>query len=124
MKEGVVPGGGTTLVRAANSVNLPVGDFTPIHAGFQVVKTACRSPFRQIVSNSGGTPEIVLNQLMTLSSTHVYDAYQGTYGEMLELGIVDPARVVKCALKNAASAAGMMLTVGCALVEDETSATG
>lgn len=124
MKEGVVPGGGTTLVRAANSVNLPVGDFTPIHAGFQVVKTACRSPFRQIVSNSGGTPEIVLNQLMTLSSTHVYDAYQGTYGEMLELGIVDPARVVKCALKNAASAAGMMLTVGCALVEDETSVTG
>ena len=112
------------MVRAANSVNLPTGDFTPIHAGFQVVKTACRAPFRQIVSNSGGTPEIVLNQLMTLSSTHVYDAYHGTYGEMLELGIVDPARVVKCALKNAASAAGMMLTVGCALVEDETQVAG
>ena len=66
----------------------------------------------------------MLNQLMTLSPSHVYDAYHGTYGEMLELGIVDPARVVKCALKNAASAAGMMLTVGCALVEDETSASG
>lgn len=124
MKEGVVPGGGTTLVRAANEVVLPGGDFSPLHAGFQVVKTACKAPFRQIVINSGGTPEIVLNQLMTLSKTHVYDAYHGTYGEMLELGIVDPARVVKCALKNAASAAGMMLTVGCALVEDESPVAG
>jgi chaperonin GroEL len=123
MKEGVVPGGGTTLVRAANDVPLPAGDFTPVQAGFQVVKTACRAPFRQIVTNSGGTPEIVLNHLNTLSSTHVYDAFHGTYGEMLELGIVDPARVVKCALRNAASAAGMMLTVGCALVEDEAPAT-
>jgi chaperonin GroEL len=124
MKEGVVPGGGTTLVRAANEVVLPSGDFSPLHAGFQVVKTACKAPFRQIVINSGGTPEIVLNHLMTLSKTHVYDAYHGTYGEMLELGIVDPARVVKCALKNAASAAGMMLTVGCALVEDEAPVAG
>jgi chaperonin GroEL len=124
MKEGVVPGGGTTLMRAANAVPLPDGSFTPVQAGFQVVKTACRAPFRQIISNSGGTPEIVQNQLTSLSNTHVYDAFNGTYGEMLELGIVDPARVVKCALRNAASAAGMMLTVGCALVEDDSTAAG
>jgi chaperonin GroEL len=124
MKEGVVPGGGTTLMRAAASVPFPEGDFTPVRAGYQVVKTACLAPFRQIVANSGGTPEIVQNALNTMSSTHVYDAFRGTYGDMLELGIVDPARVVKCALKNAASAAGMMLTVGCALVEDDSSTAG
>jgi chaperonin GroEL len=121
MKEGVVPGGGTTLMRAAAAVPFPEGDFTPVRAGYQVVKTACLAPFRQIVTNSGGTPEIVQNTLNTMSSTHVYDAFRGTYGDMLELGIVDPARVVKCALRNAASAAGMMLTVGCALVEDDSS---
>lgn len=111
-------------MRAAAAVPFPEGDFTPVRAGYQVVKTACLAPFRQIVTNSGGTPEIVQNALNTMSSTHVYDAFRGRYGDMLELGIVDPARVVKCALRNAASAAGMMLTVGCALVEDDSSTAG
>ncbi len=124
MKEGVVPGGGTTLMRASAAVPFPEGDFTPVRAGYQIVKTACLTPFKQIITNSGGTPEIVQNALNTMSNTHVYDAFRGTYGDMLELGIVDPARVVKCALRNAASAAGMMLTVGCALVEDESSTAG
>ena len=123
MKEGVVPGGGVTLVRASSRVKSADGDFTPFRAGYQVVKTACLAPFRQIITNAGGTPEIILNRLQDMSSDAVYDARLGSYGEMLELGIIDPAKVVKCALRNAASAAGMMLTVGCALVEDTTDST-
>jgi chaperonin GroEL len=119
MKEGVVPGGGITLIRAAAKVTAPTGDYTPYHAGFQVVRTACQAPFRQILTNAGYTPEIILNELKTQADTSVYDARRSQHGDMLDLGIIDPAKVVKCALRNAASAASMMLTVGCALVEDE-----
>lgn len=118
MKEGVVPGGGSTLIRAAGKVNAPTGEYTPYHAGFQVVKTACQAPFRQILTNAGYTPEIILNELRVKDDRTVFDARRGSYGDMLEVGVIDPAKVVKCALRNAASAASMMLTVGCALVED------
>jgi chaperonin GroEL len=73
---------------------------------------------RQIVANSGGVADIVLANVMSSDRNKGYNAYSEEYGDMLEMGIIDPARVVRCALKNAASAASMMLTAGCSIVED------
>ena len=118
LREGIVPGGGVALARASKKLAeaQPSGPHT---AGRQVVRLACCMPLRQIVANSGGVPDIVLARVLEGETRQGYNAYSETYGDMLEMGIIDPARVVRCALKNAASAAGMMLTAGCTLVEDE-----
>lgn len=117
LKEGVVPGGGVALARASSKLSstTAAGAMT---AGQQVVKIACCAPLRQIVANSGGVPDIVLANVMSSERNTGYNAYTEEYGDMLEMGIIDPARVVRCALKNAASAASMMLTAGCSIVED------
>ena len=118
LKEGIVPGGGVALARASKhlSQNAVTG---PAAAGRQVVKISCCAPLRQIVANSGGVPDIVLARVLEGEARQGYNAYTEHYGDMLEMGIIDPTRVVRCALKNAASAAGMMLTAGCTLIEDE-----
>jgi chaperonin GroEL len=117
LREGIVPGGGVALARASKQLSeVQPGPYT---AGRQVVRHACSMPLRQIVANSGGVPDIVLARVLEGETRQGYNAYTETYGDMLEMGIIDPARVVRCALKNAASAAGMMLTAGCTLVEDE-----
>jgi chaperonin GroEL len=69
--------------------------------------------------NSGGVADIVLSKVLDGPDRQGYNAYTEIYGDMLEMGIIDPTRVVRCALRNAASAAGMMLTAGCSIVEDE-----
>lgn len=118
LREGIVPGGGVALARA--SACLGAGQFTgPDAAGRQVIRLACCAPLRQIVANSGGVPDIVLARVMEGTEKQGYNAFTETYGDMLEMGIIDPARVVRCALRNAASAAGMMLTAGCSIVEDD-----
>ncbi len=118
MREGIVPGGGVALARAGKDLTLPAGSYDAIHAGFHVVKSCCSAPLKQIVQNSGGVADVVLAKVMDLDRRHGYNAYTDEYGDMMEMGIIDPLRVVRCALKNAASAAGMMLTAGCALVGD------
>jgi chaperonin GroEL len=118
LREGIVPGGGVALARA--SACLASHQFTGSDAaGRQVVRLACCAPLRQIVANSGGVPDIVLARVNEGTDRLGYNAYTETYGDMLEMGIIDPARVVRCALRNAASAAGMMLTAGCSIVEDD-----
>jgi len=120
LREGIVPGGGVALAKA--SVKLTSKSLAgPEAAGRHVVRQACCAPLRQIVANSGGVPDIVLSRVLDGPDTQGYNAYTETHGDMLKMGIIDPARVVRCALKNAASAAGMMLTAGCSIVEDETS---
>lgn len=118
MKEGILPGGGVALARAGRGLELPTGPYDAIHAGYQVVKTACSAPLKQIVQNSGGVADVVFAKVIEMDSRHGYNAYTDTYGDMMQMEIIDPLRVVRCALKNASSAAGMMLTAGCALVED------
>jgi chaperonin GroEL len=73
---------------------------------------------RQIVENSGGPPDVVLNKVLRMKNTHGYNASLDEYGDMFEMGIIDPLKVVRSALENAASAASMMLTVGCAMIDD------
>ena len=118
MKEGILPGGGVALARVGKELSLPTGSYDAIHAGYHVVKTACYAPLKQIVQNSGGVADVVFAKVIEMDTRHGYNAYTDTYGDMMQMEIIDPLRVVRCALKNAASAAGMMLTAGCALVED------
>jgi chaperonin GroEL len=118
LREGIVPGGGVALARA--SAKLASQSLTGSDAaGRHVVRLACCSPLRQIVMNSGGVADIVLSKVLDGPDRQGYNAYTEIYGDMLEMGIIDPTRVVRCALRNAASAAGMMLTAGCSIVEDE-----
>lgn len=84
-----------------------------------MVRTACGAPLKQIVYNSGGVADLVHARVMELPATSGYDAYREKFGDMLEMGIIDPTRVSLSALRNAASAAGMLLTIGCALIEEE-----
>jgi len=118
MKEGILPGGGVALARAGRVLEMPPGNYDAIHAGFQVIRQACSAPLKQIVQNSGGVADVVFAKVIDMDSRHGYNAYTDTYGDMMQMEIIDPLRVVRCALKNAASAAGMMLTAGCALVDD------
>lgn len=115
--EGIVPGGGVALVRAQQVVQTQSID--GVNAGRIIVKNACSSPLKQIVFNSGGTPDVVHNSVVSLPENHGYDAFNGLFGDMFQMGIIDPVKVVRTALENAASAAAMMLTIGCAMVDDE-----
>lgn len=118
LKEGAVPGGGVALARAASKIIVDEQDQRAV-AGRQIVRNACFAPLKQIAANSGGVPDIVLANVLAAKDNDGYDAYNAVYGNMIELGIIDPTRVVKCALINAASAASMMLTAGCAIIQDD-----
>jgi chaperonin GroEL len=120
IEEGILPGGGVALVRASQSLECHNNDkMTGMDAGIQIVKRACCEPLRQIVINSGGTPDVVLDKVMGLKDNFGYNAATDQYGDMMTMGIIDPLKVVRTALENASSAASMMLTVGCTMVEDE-----
>jgi len=118
IESGIVPGGGVALARASFALS-EEGDFDGIAAGFRVVKESCLSPLRQIVDNSGGSPELVLEKIRRVErDTHGYNALTDNFGDMFSMGIIDPFKVVRSALENAVSAASMMLTVGCAMIEE------
>ena len=117
IEEGIVPGGGISLAKSALFLEEYCSD--QIDAGAQIVKNACCVPLKQIIINAGGAPDVVLQKVLESSDhTFGYDALKEVYGDMFEMGIIDPLKVVRAALENAASAAGMMLTVGCAMVEE------
>ena len=116
--EGIVPGGGVALVRASDSIDTSA-EPDLMRAGMEIVKKACCYPLKQIVENTGGTPDLVLEKVKCAESHFGYNAASERFGDMMEMGIIDPVKVVRCALENAASAAGMMLTVGCAMVEED-----
>jgi chaperonin GroEL len=116
--EGILPGGGVALVRAASKLDT-TDESAGVSAGKTIIKNACYSPLRQIVRNAGGSASVVLEKVLEEScQSHGYNAATEEYGDMLEMGIIDPTKVVKSAFENASSAASMMLTVGCAMVED------
>lgn len=119
IESGIVPGGGVALVRAASQLSDERG-LDGISAGIEVIRKSCNAPLKQIVDNAGGTPDVVLEKVKRMKKdTHGYNAMTDSFGDMFDMGIIDPFKVVKCALENAVSAASMMLTVGCAMIEDE-----
>jgi chaperonin GroEL len=110
LAEGVVPGGGVALLRARQSLGKLRGANADQDAGIAIVLRAVEEPLRQIVVNSGGLAAVVLARLLQGSGNFGYNAADGSYGDLLELGILDPAKVTRVALQNAASVAGLLLS--------------
>ena len=89
------------------------------NAGLRIVEQACEEPLRQIVSNTGGSPEVVLERVVKSKQGKGYNARTKAYVDLLSEGIVDPTKVVRSAIENAASAACNLISIGCAIVEDD-----
>ena len=118
VEEGILPGGGVALVRASQKVKPPKNSTDDFAAGVNVIKNACLAPLCQIVNNAGGSAEVVLHKVVKASSKNGYDARGGRHVDMMESGIIDPLKVVRCALEHASSAASSLLSVGCSITED------
>ena len=112
VEEGVVPGGGVALVRVMQAVQTHglKGENPDQDIGIKIVLRAMEQPLREIVTNSGMEPSVILNEVEQQSGNYGYNAQSTEYGDMIALGILDPAKVVRVALQNAASIAGLMIT--------------
>ncbi len=110
VEEGVVAGGGVALVRAIKALESLKGDNEDQTAGISILRRAMEAPLRQIVTNAGEEASVVLNKVKEGTGSFGYNAASGEYGDMLVMGILDPAKVTRSALEHAASVAGLMLT--------------
>ena len=112
VEEGVVPGGGVALIRALQALQARGlnGDNPDQNIGVDIVLRAVEQPLREIVANAGIESSVVVNEVKEHSGNFGYNAQTGEYGDMMEMGIIDPAKVVRVALQNAASVAGLMIT--------------
>ena len=110
VEEGVVAGGGVALVRALEAVNAVSGDNEDQNVGIAIAARAMSAPLRQIAVNAGVEGAVVLDKVSALDGNHGYNAATGEYGDMLDMGILDPAKVARAALQAAASVAGLMIT--------------
>jgi chaperonin GroEL len=117
VEEGIVAGGGVALVRAKSVLAKMTSDSLDETTGIQIVARAIEAPLRTIVENAGGEGSVVINKVMEGNKSFGYDAKNDTYVDMLKAGIIDPKKVTRVALENAASVAGMILTTECALVD-------
>ena len=117
VEEGIVPGGGVALVRAKQSILDLKGDNADQNAGIGIVLRAMEEPLRVIVSNAGDEASVVINNVAAGKGNYGYNAATGEYGDLVEQGVIDPAKVTKTALVNAASVAGLLLTTDCAIAE-------
>ncbi len=110
VEEGVVPGGGVALIRAVGKIAKLKGDNADQDVGISILKRAVEEPLRQIVRNAGGDASVVLNEVVRGKGNYGYNAASGEYGDMIEAGILDPTKVTRFALQNAASVSGLLLT--------------
>ncbi len=110
VEEGVVPGGGTALLRAVAAIAGLKGDNEDQNAGIAIARRAMEAPLRQIVANAGDEPSVVADQVKKGTGNFGFNAATGEYGDMLEMGILDPAKVTRTALQAAGSIAGLMIT--------------
>jgi chaperonin GroEL len=117
VEEGIVAGGGVALVRAKSVLNDITTENLDETTGIQIVARAIEAPLRTIVENAGGEGSVVVSKVMEGKKDFGYDAKTETYVDMLKAGIIDPKKVTRIALENAASVAGMILTTECALVD-------
>jgi chaperonin GroEL len=117
VEEGVVPGGGVALVRALRAIEKLVGKNEDQTTGIKILARAIEEPLRQIVTNAGEDAAVVLNRVREGKGTFGYNAQTGEYGDMIELGILDPTKVTRLALQNAASVAGLLLTTEVMIAE-------
>ena len=126
VEEGVVPGGGVALVRAKSAIQSATGTNAEQDAGIAIVLRAIEEPLRQIVSNAGVEPSVVINEVVKGESNYGFNAANDTYGDMIEMGVIDPTKVTRCAIQNAASVAGLLLTTDCAIsnIPEENAGAG
>ncbi len=117
VEEGVVPGGGVALVRAITALDKLKGDNHDQDIGIALTKRAMEAPLRQIVTNGGGEASVVLNNVANNKGNYGYNAGNETYGDMLEMGILDPTKVTRAALQHAASISGLMITTEAMITE-------
>ena len=117
VEEGIVAGGGVALIRAQNTLEQITTTHLDETTGVQIVAKAIEAPLRTIVQNAGGEGSVVINKVLEGKKNYGYDAKSETYVDMLKAGIIDPKKVTRIALENAASVAGMILTTECALVD-------
>ena len=114
VEEGVLAGGGIALLRARAKVNQGLRGTNPDQdAGVRIVMRALEEPLRQIVANSGEEPSVVLARVLEGKDNHGYNALTGEYGDLVKMGVLDPCKVTRSALQNAASIAGLILTTDC-----------
>ena len=117
VEEGVVPGGGVALLRAKKAIGALKGDNADQNAGIQLVLRAVEEPLRQIVANAGGEPSVVVNRVLEGTGNFGFNAANDSYGDLVEQGVLDPAKVTRTALQNAASVASLILTTEAIVAE-------
>jgi chaperonin GroEL len=117
VEEGIVPGGGVALIRAKQAVLGLKGANHDQSVGIDIVLRAIEAPLRSIVENAGGESSVVVNAVSSGTGNYGFNAANETYGDMLAMGVVDPTKVTRCALQNAAGVAGLLLTTDCAINE-------
>ena len=117
VEEGVVPGGGVAFVRALDSVSKVEGDNQDQETGVRIVLRALEEPTRQIVENAGSDASVILNKIKEESGSFGYNAATDEFGDMIEMGILDPTKVSRTALQNASSIAGLMITTEAMVAE-------
>ena len=115
--EGIVPGGGVALIRACAAVDKITGDNHDQDIGISIARRAMEDPLRQIVENAGDEASVVLSNVAAKKGNYGYNAASGEYGDMVQMGILDPTRVTRSALQNAASVAGLLITTECMVAE-------
>jgi chaperonin GroEL len=117
VEEGIVPGGGVALLRSIPVLaDLKAGSHEQ-QVGVSIIRRAIEEPLRQIVAHAGGEPSVVINEVIKQGGAYGYNAREGKYGDLVQMGVIDPAKVVRTALQNAASVAGMMLTTEAMIAE-------
>ena len=117
VEEGIVAGGGVALIRARQSIQALKGANHDQDAGIKIVMRALEEPLRQIVANAGAEPSVVLNKVLEGKGNFGYNAATDQYGDLVEMGVLDPTKVARCALQNAASVAGLILTTDAMVAE-------
>ncbi|MFZ9235800.1 MAG: chaperonin GroEL [Algoriphagus sp.] len=117
VQEGVVVGGGVALVRAASALDKLKGDNEDQDTGINIVRIAIESPLRTIVSNAGGEPSVVVNKIRDNKGNYGYNARTDKYEDLFKAGVIDPTKVTRLALENAASIAALLLTTECVVAD-------
>jgi chaperonin GroEL len=115
-QEGIVPGGGVALIRAAAALKIDA-DNEEQRCGIEIIKAAVHAPLRQMAVNAGESPDLICDKIRAASPDEGWDFHTGKLTKMVESGVIDPVKVTRCALQNAASAAGTLFTTSHAVIE-------
>ena len=124
VEEGIVAGGGVALLRARQMAGTIAGDNADQEAGIKLVLKAIEAPLREIVANAGGEPSVVVAAILAGTGNYGFNAANDTYGDMIEMGILDPTKVTRTALQNAASVSSLMLMTECMVAESPKDESG